>query len=250
MDDHVSNESKRRWNGFADDYAQMTRKYGDLHKEVLLTPNILSLLGDVKDKTVLDAGCGEGYLSRLLSEKGATVFAVDFSERMLELADERTSSRDTVHYQQADLEHLECFSADRFDNIVSNMVIQDVSQLDKVLKELFRVLKPEGHLIFSILHPCFITPESGWEKNEQGEKLHWNVDHYFKEGQFEQRFGTEDKVFGFHRTLSTYFNTLIQTGFTIEEVIEPVPSKEQLDKHPNFEEDFRAPDFIIFKVKK
>lgn len=250
MDEQLTNESKRRWNEFADDYAQMTRKYGDLHKEVLLTPNLLRLIGVVEGKTVLDAGCGEGYLSRLLAGKGANVTAIDFSDRMIELAEERTTSKESIQYEQANLENLTHFSDDRFDAVVSNMVIQDVSDLTKTLNELYRVLKSGGHVVFSILHPCFITPESGWEKNEKDERLNWKVDHYFKEGKFEQRFGAEDPVFAFHRTLSTYISTLIRTGFSIEEVVEPMPSKEQIEQYPEFEEDLRKADFIVFKVKK
>ena len=36
--------------------------------------------------TLLDAGCGEGYNTRLLAKKGAKVFGVDISKRMIELA--------------------------------------------------------------------------------------------------------------------------------------------------------------------
>lgn len=250
MNEQLTNESKRRWNEFADDYAQMTKKYGDLHKEVLLTPNLLMLIGEIKGKTVLDAGCGEGYLSRLLAGYGAIVTAVDFSDRMIELASERTTEEESIQYDQANLENLSQFTDSQFDAVVSNMVIQDVSDLSMALNELYRVLKSEGHFVFSILHPCFITPESRWEKDEQGEKLHWKIDDYFKERQFEQRFGTNDPVFAFHRTVSTYINTLIKTGFTVEELVEPKPSREQIEQYPSFEEDLRKPDFFVFKVKK
>lgn len=250
MDELLTNESKRRWNEFADDYAQMTKKFGDLHKEVLLTPNLLTLIGDVSGMTVLDAGCGEGYLSRLLAEKGANVTAVDFSDRMIELAVARTAEEEAIQYKQANLENLSQFTDGQFDTIVSNMVIQDVSDLSVVLNELYRVLKTGGYFVFSILHPCFITPESRWEKDEQGKKLDFKVGDYFKEGQFEQRFGIKDPVFAFHRTLSTYLNTLIQTGFIVEKVVEPKPSRKQIEQYPEFEEDLRKPDFFVFKVKK
>lgn len=250
MTEQLTGESRRRWNAFADDYVQRTKKFGDLHKEVMLTPNLLRLIGDVKDKAVLDAGCGEGYLSRLLAERGARVTAVDFSDRMIELAEERTTDVETIQYEQANLENLNQLADGQFDLVISNMVVQDVSDLPAALIELHRVLKSGGYFVFSILHPCFITPESQWEKNKQGEKLYWKIDDYFKEGQFEQRFGTADPVFGFHRTVSTYLNTLIKTGFIVEKVVEPKPSREQIDQYPAFEEDLRKPDFLIVKVKK
>ena len=249
MTNEVTRESKRRWDLFAEDYAKRTSKFGDLHKEVLLTPTILSLLEDVDGQKILDAGCGEGYFSRLLAEKGAYVTAVDFSARMLDIARERTSNDVAIDYRQADLEDLNELESGLFDQVMSNMAVQDVAHLDGVLGEIHRVLKPGGTFVFSILHPCFVTPESGWHRDEHGNGLHWKTDHYFEEGQFEQRFGTKERVFGFHRTLTTYMNALFSTGFTLETLIEPAPSEENLEKYPDFKEDLRAPDFIVLRQK-
>ncbi|OMI26204.1 hypothetical protein BTA31_15420 [Bacillus haynesii] len=63
---------------------------GDIHKEVFLNPAIFSLIDMVKNQRVLDAGCGEGYFSRLLAKAGASVTAVDYSPRMIDIAKERT----------------------------------------------------------------------------------------------------------------------------------------------------------------
>ena len=60
---------------------QQTTMSGDIHRVVLLNPTIFSLLGEVDGNHLLDAGCGEGYLSRLLVKKGARVTAVDFSQK-------------------------------------------------------------------------------------------------------------------------------------------------------------------------
>jgi len=54
----------------------------------------------------------------------------------------------------------------------------------------------------------------------------------------------------FHRTLSSYLNALLETGFQLEKIVEPTPSKEMLEKYPSFEEDFRCPDFVVFKLRK
>nr|WP_130859859.1 methyltransferase domain-containing protein [Gracilibacillus phocaeensis] len=79
-------EAIKRWDRFADQYAKTHAAHGDIHKEVLLNPVLFKLLGDVKGKRILDAGCGEGYLSRKLAQSGAKVTAVDYAERMLEIA--------------------------------------------------------------------------------------------------------------------------------------------------------------------
>lgn len=66
-----SKEAIRRWDKNAVKYASTYGEKGDLHREIFLNPTILDLIGSVKDKRVLDAGCGEGYLSRMLAKLGA-----------------------------------------------------------------------------------------------------------------------------------------------------------------------------------
>ncbi|GAE32879.1 hypothetical protein JCM9152_4472 [Halalkalibacter hemicellulosilyticusJCM 9152] len=180
-------EAIKRWDAFADKYSKSHSEQGDLHKEVLLNPTLFSLLEDVENKKVLDAGCGEGYLSRMLFESGATVTAVDYSARMLEIAKERTPKEWPIDYRHGNCEDLNILEHKSFDLIVSNMVIQDLANYEKAFQEMYRLLVNGGTFLFSILHPCFVTPESGWEKTESGEKLHWNVDKYFYEGMYEQR---------------------------------------------------------------
>lgn len=243
-------ESIRRWNDFADTYAENHKEQGDVHKEVLLNPTLLTLMGDLSEKRTLDAGCGEGYLSRIMSKMGAQVTAVDYSQRMLEIAKSRTSSDEKIVYQHGNCEDLNQLADESFDLVVSNMVIQDLADYRKAFQEMYRLLKTGGSYIFSILHPCFITPESGWEKSASGEKLHWKVDNYFYEGTYEQNFGDKENMLLFHRTLTSYVQALLQTGFVLENLIEPTPDGELLEKYPYFREDFRSPNFIVFKLKK
>ncbi|MCA0986518.1 class I SAM-dependent methyltransferase [Guptibacillus algicola] len=248
---YSTEEAIKRWDANAEAYTKGYTEEGDLHREVFLNPCLFTLIGDSTDKKILDAGCGEGYLSRKLAHDGASVTAVDYSEKMLEIAKEKTSSSVDVTSFHGNCETLPFLEDSSFDLIVSNMVMQDLSDHESALREMYRLLIDGGSFIFSILHPCFVTPESGWEKNDQGEKLHWNVDRYFYEGVYEQRgIGENDKILYYHRTLSTYMNSILQTGFMVEKVEEPTPSKEILEKYPAFEEDFRCADFIVFKVVK
>jgi ubiquinone/menaquinone biosynthesis C-methylase UbiE len=245
-----TDEAIKRWDRFADSYAANHTEQGDIHKEVYLNPTLFSLMGAVKDKKILDAGCGEGYFSRILAKSGATVTAVDYSSRMIEIAKSRTSNDLQINYNLGNCENLNFLEDTSFDLIISNMVIQDLANYEKAFQEMYRLLDEGGIFIFSILHPCFVTPESGWEKSENGKKLHWKVDKYFYEGPYERRLGGKEKILFFHRTLTSYINTIIKTGFILESIVEPKPSEETLKKYPSFEEDFRCADFIVFKLNK
>lgn len=252
MKNVLGKEAIKRWEMHAETFIAGYSEQGDLHREVVLNPTLFKLIGSVQQKHILDAGCGEGYLSRMLAKSGASVVAVDYSKKMLELAKERTPEDARIQYEYGSCDNLHFLDEKSFDLIISNMVIQDLENYQQAIKEMHRLLVDGGYFIFSILHPCFITPESGWERTKDGERLHWKVDKYHHEGVYEQALPPEqpNKLLFFHRTLTSYFNAITEAGFMIEELVEPKPSEDMLCKYPSFREDFRKSDFIVFKLRK
>jgi hypothetical protein len=89
-------------------------------------------------------------------------------------------------------------------------------------------------------------------RDSEGRKLYWKVDRYFAEGAYEQPWppDAEEGVLLFHRTLSNYIVTLLQTGFDLLDVIEPKPAEEILAEYPGFRDDCRMSHFIVFKARK
>lgn len=245
-------EAIKRWDKYAEQIASTYGENGDIHREIFLNPALLSLVNSVDTMKVLDAGCGEGYLSRMLAKSGASVTGVDYSEAMIQLASSKTPEELKITFKHGNCEALNFLQNNSFDLIVSNMVIHDLSNYEMAISEMYRLLVDGGYFVFSIPHPCFVTPGSGWVKSDTGEKLYWKVDNYFYEGTYEQIFplDQEEKLLYFHRTLSSYVDTIIRTGFQIEAMVEPKPSAEMILKYPSFEEDFRCSDFLVFKLRK
>lgn len=62
--------------------------------------------------------------------------------------------------------------------------------------------------------------------------------------------GSDNNPVGFHRTLTSYFRTIIGTGFMVEDLMEPYPSQEAIGKHPDFIDDLRMSHFLVFKLRK
>lgn len=242
----------KRWNTHAEELTARFTPLGDPSREVLINPVLFRFLGSVDHKKILDAGCGEGYLSRILAERGANVVAVDYSQKMLEIARKRTPEGYPIDYHHGNCENLDFLESEGFDIIVSNMVLQDLPDYERALSEMSRLLVRNGLLILSIIHPCFGTPESKWIKNDEGEKLYWKVDRYFDEVPYEQPYppGAKNGVLLFHRTLTSYFRAIKDAGFIIEDLNEPSPSQEMIEKYPAFKDDWRMCQFLIFKLKK
>lgn len=88
-----------------------------------------------------------------------------------------------------------------------------------------------------------------YETDRAGNKIGVLVENYNKEGIRDvQWLGTN--VVKYHRTISTLLNTLIQEGFVIEEILEPVPSEASLKLDVDLSRYYNIPDFLFIKAKK
>lgn len=246
-------ESTKLWDNNAE---QWHRLFGenDLNRRDLLDPIILQILGDVKGKQILDAGCGDGYLSRKLARLGASITAVDLSEKMLDFAiEEQKKMPLNICYHHASCSSLPFLSDSAFDAVVTNNVIQDMEDYHGAFREFIRIIKPGGTYLHITNHPCFMTPVWGWVKDEKGKRLYKKVDHYFKRGPFlcpwGPRCGMEPTVY-WHRTLSDIVNELISCGFCITRVIEPEPPEIWKIAHQDRMDGARMPDFLVLVCRR
>jgi 2-polyprenyl-3-methyl-5-hydroxy-6-metoxy-1,4-benzoquinol methylase len=73
----ANEDAIRRWGEISRAGIEAYDDEGDFAKRHLLNPVVLRMLGDLPGRRVLDAGCGQGYLSRLLAARGASVVGVE-----------------------------------------------------------------------------------------------------------------------------------------------------------------------------
>ena len=133
------------------------------HNAYYERPATLSLLGDVRGKRVLDAGCGPGIYAEELVVRGAEVVGFDASGRMVDLARERLRGRAEV--SRANLEEPLMWLEDAsFDLVVSALAMDYVENWHGPLSEFYRVLRPAGKLVFSVEHPTFKFVEQVYER--------------------------------------------------------------------------------------
>ncbi|HAZ14024.1 MAG: hypothetical protein A2X86_17200 [Bdellovibrionales bacterium GWA2_49_15] len=231
------------WNQNSSVWSEQVEKGWDYYREYLNNPAFFNLIGDVKDKIILDAGCGEGHNTRILAKKGAKVTGVDISPGMIQKAQEMEREGPLgIAYEIATFSDLKIFKNCSFDSIVSSMALMDAPHYDLALKEFYRVLKIKGSLLFSIAHPCFMTKGYSWIRDENGEESGIVASEYFREKdwieswKFSKAPIPEDTIpFNvpcFPRTLSEYVNLLIKNGFMLARIEEPRPSAEVCEKFP------------------
>lgn len=208
-----------------------------------------NMLPDFSGKDVLDLGCGFGWHCRYAIEHGAkSVVGVDISENMLEKA-RKINDLKGIEYVKKALEDVD-YPEGQFDIVLSSLTLHYIDSFAGISRNVYQWLKPKGCFIFSVEHPVFTAfGNQDWMYGEDGEKLYWPVDNYFKEGKREAVFLGE-KLVKYHRTLTGYINTLLKQGFKINEIIEPEPSKEMLAEFPKMKDELRRPMMLIVSVEK
>jgi len=207
------------------------------------------MLPALQDKKVLDLGCGFGWHCLYAREQQArAVVGVDLSENMLARARKSTGDP-AIEYHQLAIEDIN-FAAAEFDVVISSLAFHYVENFALVCQKVSHSLQPGGSFVFSVEHPVFTALASqDWYYDENGKRLHWPVDGYQQEGRRVARFLDHDVV-KYHRTIESYLNDLIDSGFRITRVSEPQPSQEVLDKHPEMQDETRRPIFLMIAAVK
>lgn len=185
-------------------------------------PAVEALMGDVVGQRVCDLACGQGRVARHLADAGASVVGIDLSAKLLAVARRHEEAEPRgVEYRHGDARSLDGVADGTFDGVVCHMALMDIPDLDPTLRSVARILRPDGWFVFSILHPCYHTAQSGELALPEGTVR--TVGRYFAEGHWrsDTRTGPPGKVGAYHRTLSTYVNVLTDTGLVLEAATEP-----------------------------
>lgn len=260
MDDH---EVAARWHGNADVWSRHVRAGYDTYRDHLNNPAFFALIGDIEGMVALDAGCGEGYNTRLLARRGARMIGVDIAEGMIEQARAAEASEPLgIHYEVASMTDMPMFANGQFDAVFSTMALMDCADYAAAVTEICRVLKLGGMLAFSILHPCFVfhLEAREWTRDESGAICGLKLGDYFRRGIGEDRwcFGSAPDrdevepftVLYFDRTLADYINPLCACGFTIEAIEEPYPSDEACEAEPRLRKHRLLPISFMVRARK
>jgi 2-polyprenyl-3-methyl-5-hydroxy-6-metoxy-1,4-benzoquinol methylase len=229
---------------FADDYAQSyLRDDPDAfnYNLDLVIPCLMQVAGSVDGLTVLDAGCGEGIVSRTLSSAATRVVGIDVSPRLIAYARERDSTQ-TITYAVRDLSRPLPEYADTFDLVVSNLVLNDVPDYRGFITTLSTVLRPHGRVVLSMNNPYSAV-------------LREKVQNYF-DSDAVARYGFGPVTY-FHRTMEEYLHTFRHAGFVMcdlydvqmpEAMVAQLPEKNR--QFPWFSLYHRFPFIIILELIK
>ena len=204
----------------------------------------LRLCGDVRNKRVLDLGCGRGENAVTFAKQGAHVIAVDRDGDALvdgrALADHHEVRVEWHHGDVADLAFLR---ADSIDLTLAAGLLTEVDDVDRLLRQVHRVLRAGSAFVFSYEHPMAMAvsrddvapgglPLGRLEVRSS----------YFEPGPIHvTRSGAERTLFP--RTTSAVFAALHRAGYRVDALLEPEPVR-SADPGPTI------PTAIIWRARK
>lgn len=210
-------QSKTYWSSIAENYDAVVKESGDQSQQLIINPVVQELLGDLKDKSVLDAGCGNGYWTRRMAETAQRVVGVDFTEELIERARSRGVPKN-AEFIIGNLERL-LLAKDTFDVVLMSMVLLDLEDLSTPIGEIARVTKQGGKVIVSTTHPCFENPPNTHSlKDAQGNKTGRVISNYFVTGLVKDE---PNHYQHWHYKISDLINCFAVNHLFVEKLVEP-----------------------------
>lgn len=257
-------EAAACWEANAETWTRHVRVGFDVYRDWVNTPAFLAMLPPVAGLHGLDIGCGEGGNTREVARRGARMTAFDMSPTFLRHARETETSEPLgVVYVHADAACVP-FADEAFDFATAFMSLMDMPNQGAALAEAYRVLRPDGFLQFSILHPCFVPPRRHVLREADGttvraievggyfDSIDGRVDRWwFGPASQEERARVPPfQEPRFHRTLSTWINLVVASGFVLERLGEPYADEATAEAVPAVADTRVAPLFLHVRGRK
>ena len=217
--------------------------------ELIEIPTIKKMLPDLKDKRILDIGCGAGGMSRFFSKHGAKyVLGIDISKNMINQAKSQYSKN--IEYKIMQMEELDTLNQ-KFDLIFSSLAFHYVKNFKKLIKDCSNLLSPNGILLFSQEHPIATAPIlfEDTKHIDIGGKRYYLVSDYNSNTKRVVTWN-DKKVIKYHRNFSTVINTLLEENLVIKEIREAKPTKRAINLVPKYVYQNDRPYFLFVKAQK
>lgn len=221
-------------------------------------PAMYSLLPDIKDKKVISLGCGSGEDSEYLRNLGTSQsVGVDISEKLIDIA---KLNHPKCDFKVMDMEKLD-FSDSSFDFAYSSLAIHYIENWTNTFKEVYRILKPNSYFLFSCGHPLRSSMTASQNETEKIRQLAiiknkvteetTIVGNYLDRNKLDTKFGEGTFVTTWHKSIGEIVSEIKESGFLIEDFVEPKPLPKMETISPNdFKRLNKIPEFMIFKLIK
>lgn len=221
---------KTSWNPIAKGYSEYLEG-GDTVQRTIVFPGAKRLLEAVKGERVIDIACGEGSFAALIAKDGVLVNGIDIASDLVRRAQEKKIRG--AQFQTANAKEFARYFRDvKFDGAVCILALQNIDNLNAVVQEATRVLKPGGRFVFVLNHPSFRIPrQTSWVFDEKRKLMQRSIDAYLSPNEIPivanpSRGQRSSITYSYHRPLQDYITTLAKHGFAVDGMEEWSSDKE------------------------
>jgi SAM-dependent methyltransferase len=240
------------YDSVAADYSRDEAKFRD---DLISRPLIVDLARILAHKgQVLDFGCGDGHISRLIGPFVRNVLGIDLSNSMLEQARTRSVGVSNVQFINMNfLNFASVYPTGHFDLCVAVYALcclKTQTQLRWAFHQMYQAIKSRGYVVIQIPHPGEIDSQS---------RSNWaeDIDRCCEEDSptlLRRNLRTVDDkwvlVARYHHSLTDYLEAIDSSGFKIEETFEPLATSDILRSYPDLKHESQVPSSIIFVARK
>lgn len=179
----------------------------------------LGLLGDVRDKDVLELGSGAGQCSRWINQQGGRAVGLDLSMRQLQHSRRIDAETGTSVPQVCGTATALPFAADSFDIVFCSFgALQFVADAATAVQETARVLRPGGRFAFSVTHPTrWVFPDDPGEEGLVASQSYWDRTPYVEVDDETETVSYVEH----HRTIGDWVALLAAEGLFLSSLAEP-----------------------------
>lgn len=253
----MSKSKNTSWNQSAAWYHQTTKQgQGHYFHRQVIVPAVLKLLHLKPGDSILDVGCGDGFLTHHI-DPGVIYYGVDSAPGMIALAKKNHPHNPLHHYLVADATRDLQLPNLSFNHAVFILSLQNLREPEKALSLAASALKPQGDMVLVLNHPCFRIPrQSGWSVDEQNKQLKRWVNRYLTPMEIpilmHPGVKTSESTLTFHEPISFYINTLSRLGLATRQVLELASDKSSVGKAKKMENLSRSeiPLFLVIFAQK
>jgi len=212
-------------------------------KLYVLFPALDLIMGDVSNKRILDAGCGDGVFVQRSTERGAKVIGIDISPDAIQACKKADPSGD---YRVMDTKNISL--KEKFDYVLSLFILLSFDkkeEITKAIKNMSQSLDEDGKLIIAVPHPAFEEADTETMSKSFAEDYS-----YSKKGLevlYTHKTKKDISFTDFHWMIEDYVECIKKAGLVIEDVREPLPIPESKDENPEiYETRVKYPSMILF----